>query len=54
MIGEALLAIVLAGRLMERFGGDNMRDMLAAMHAVSEHHRETGRAVSPRVGAGLQ
>lgn len=47
VIGEAMLAIVLANALVERFGGDNMRDMLAAMQAVSEHHRETGRAVSP-------
>jgi chorismate synthase len=47
VIAEAMLAMVLADALLERFGGDSMTDLLANMEAVHARHRETGRSVSP-------
>jgi len=47
VIAEAMLAMVLADALLERFGGDSMTDLLANMEVVHARHRETGRSVSP-------
>jgi chorismate synthase len=47
VIAEAMLALVLADALLERFGGDSVGDLLAGMEAVHARHRESGRTVSP-------
>lgn len=46
VIGEAMLALVLADALLERFGADNMEDILANLNSVARRHQEQGKGVS--------
>ncbi|MGP1585759.1 MAG: chorismate synthase [Schwartzia sp. (in: firmicutes)] len=36
LVGEAMAALILAGEVREKFGGDSMEDVLAALHAYRE------------------
>jgi chorismate synthase len=48
IVGEAMVALVLAEAVLERFGGDSMTDLL---RHHSDAMREVGRRLSPRPGA---
>jgi chorismate synthase len=43
VIGESMVAIVLAGAFLEKFGADNMTDIRAAYASYTERIRTTGR-----------
>ncbi|MCC6484107.1 MAG: chorismate synthase [Armatimonadetes bacterium] len=49
VIGEAMLAMVLADAFLERFGGDNMSDILANLEQIRSAHRKQGKSVSASV-----
>jgi chorismate synthase len=46
VVAEAMLAIVLADALLERFGGDSMDDLLGNLRAVREKHALEGKLMS--------
>jgi chorismate synthase len=45
VVGEAMVAIVLAEAALEKFGGDSMQELIANFHAF--HDRTTARFVKP-------
>jgi chorismate synthase len=47
VIGESMVAIVLAQALLEKFGGDNMTDIRAAYASYAERIKATGRGKRP-------
>jgi chorismate synthase len=50
VVGEAMVALVLAEALTERFGGDSMRQLKSQVAAVTAHLE--ARLRRPAVGAG--
>lgn len=49
VIGEAMLAIVLAEALLERFGGDSLSDLLSNIEQIHHRHHAEGKGVSSSV-----
>ena len=47
VIGESMVAIVLAEAFLEKFGGDNMTDIRAAYASYTERIKTTGRGKRP-------
>ncbi|MEI6914726.1 MAG: chorismate synthase [Armatimonadota bacterium] len=46
VIGEAMMAVVLADALLERFGGDSLLDLLNNIAGVRARHQNEGKGVS--------
>jgi chorismate synthase len=52
VVGEAMVALVLADALVEKFGGDSMAELLGAMSAAAERTRARFQRSAPPVAGG--
>jgi chorismate synthase len=52
VVGEAMVALVLADALVEKFGGDSLTELLGAMSAAAERTRARFPRSAPPVAGG--
>jgi chorismate synthase len=52
VVGESMVALVLADALVEKFGGDSMAELLGAMSAAAERTRARFQGSAPPAAAG--